>query len=267
MPVLDAIWIYPIKSLDGVSLSQARLLPNGALRGDREFSIVDESGRYVNGKRTARIHQLRANFNLKEPHRRRVSLWEEGISEMSKFGLDSDLDPLEEWLSQFFKKPVRLQQNPKAGFPDDTNYPGPTAIATATLDEVASWFEGVDTQQMRQRLRANLEIGEAPAFWEDRLCANGDRGVPFQVGEEVTLAGTNSCARCIVPTRHPQSGESLKRFQAIFAERRQATLPSWSNPAQFNHYYRLTTNTRLVSLDSANSSIRVGDRVQLVTDP
>ena len=263
MPRLDAIWIYPIKSLDGVSVSEVNVLPNGALQGDREFAIVDASGQYVNGKRTPRVHQLRATFNLSQRGSRTIKIGEEGSGETCEFELDGERSPLEAWLSEFFAQPVRLVQNPQAGFPDDTNYPGPTAIASETLKTVAGWFEGMDAAQMQQRLRVNLDIGEAAAFWEDRLCVNGDRGVAFRVGESVTLAGTNSCARCIVPTRDPKTGVRYNKFQRIFMERRQASFPTWGNSAVFDHYYRLTTNTRLVSL-GVDSRIRVGDEVQIV---
>ena len=263
MPILDSIWIYPIKSLDGVSVSEVEVLPSGALQGDREFAIVDASGKYVNGKRTARVHQLRAQFNLSQLGSRTITVGEEGSEKTYEFELDRNRSPLETWLSQFFAQPVRLVHNPQAGFPDDTNYPGPTAIAGETLKTVAGWFEDMDASQMQQRLRVNLDIGEAAAFWEDRLCINGDRGVAFRVGQSVTLAGTNSCSRCIVPTRDPRTGAGYSKFQRIVVERRQATFPTWGNLAVFDHYYRLTTNTRLVSL-GVDSRIRVGDEVQIV---
>ena len=70
-PILSHILIFPIKSLDGIAVQQARVLPGGALEHDREFAIVDTQGNYVNGKRTAKIHQLRSQFDLSQ---RRVTL-------------------------------------------------------------------------------------------------------------------------------------------------------------------------------------------------
>ncbi|MEM9536426.1 MAG: MOSC N-terminal beta barrel domain-containing protein [Cyanobacteria bacterium P01_E01_bin.45] len=260
MPVLDRIWIYPIKSLDGVSVSEAQILQSGALKGDREFALFDRLGRYVNAKRTARIHQLRAQFDLAS---RRVSVREEGTSDWVEFGMDGDRSGLEAWLSEFFGYRVWVKQNEGAGFPDDTNYPGPTVVATKTLSTVAKWFDGVDTAQLQRRMRVNLEVGEAEAFWEDRLCVNGDRGVSFRIGDSVTLAGTNPCARCVVPTRDPVTGEQTDQFQKSFVDRRKATFPRWGNPDRYNHYYRLTTNTRLLDT-SDGGTIRMGDRVELV---
>lgn len=71
MPKVAKIFIYPIKSLDGVAVNQATILPGGSLQYDRELAIVDQQGKIVNGKRTAKIHLVRSRFDLQN---RTVSL-------------------------------------------------------------------------------------------------------------------------------------------------------------------------------------------------
>ena len=44
MPTLDRITIYPIKSLDGIDVAQARVLACGALEHDRLWRLVDLEG-------------------------------------------------------------------------------------------------------------------------------------------------------------------------------------------------------------------------------
>jgi uncharacterized protein len=66
MPHLSKILVYPIKSLDGVEVSQAQILEGGALANDREFAMFDEAGKYVNAKRTEKIHGLRSRSALKD---------------------------------------------------------------------------------------------------------------------------------------------------------------------------------------------------------
>jgi uncharacterized protein YcbX len=61
--VLRQIILYPIKSLDGVVVERARLTAGGILEHDRVYAIVDDAGAYVNGKRTARVHALRSEFD------------------------------------------------------------------------------------------------------------------------------------------------------------------------------------------------------------
>ena len=66
----------------------------------------------------------------------------------------------------------------------------------------------------------------------------------FRVGD-VQMEGINPCQRCVVPTRDPETGEVDDRFQKIFIQKRQATLPEWVERSRFNHFYRLAVNTRI----------------------
>jgi hypothetical protein len=64
MPALDRITLYPVKSLDGVAVAEARVLPSGGLENDRRWRLVDLDGRVVNAKRTAAFHPIRAEYDL-----------------------------------------------------------------------------------------------------------------------------------------------------------------------------------------------------------
>jgi uncharacterized protein YcbX len=196
-PFLAGIYIYPIKSLDAVSVTQANILASGALENDREFALFDKEGNFVNGKRHAKIHQIRSSFDLSS---RRLSLAIQGSEPKNIFHLDNDRINLESWFSNYFSFPVKIEQNSILGFPDDTKSPGATIISTATLELIASWFPGLTLENIRCRFRANLEIGGVPPFWEDQLFGQEGELVSFQIGE-VVLAGVNPCQRCIVPTR------------------------------------------------------------------
>lgn len=256
MPHLDQILIYPIKSLDGVSVRQATVLTSGALQHDREFAIVDLQGKVVNGKRTPKIHGLRSTFDLDGGM---VSLQRHGEGQPETFPLMGDRTALETWLGNYFGFPVQVIQDQDTGFPDDLLSPGPTIISTATLNEVATWFPGVDFEGVRSRFRTNLEIAGVEPFWEDRLFSNTDEGVRFQVGA-VEFEGVNPCQRCIVPVRDALTGQPYANFQKTFTQQRQATLPAWAAAARFNHFYRLAVNTRLG--DSRSQRVlQVGDEI------
>ena len=60
--VLSRIELFPIKSLDGVSVVAARINSAGILEHDRVYAIVDATGSYVNGKRTDRVHLIRTTL-------------------------------------------------------------------------------------------------------------------------------------------------------------------------------------------------------------
>ena len=257
MPYLAQIFIYPIKSLDGVAVTQARVSESGTLQYDREFAIVDEQGRFVNGKRNPKVHLLRSSFDLGA---RTVSLQIQGTEQTQVFHLDEERTALEVWLSHYFGKTVQLQQNIFQGFPDDTHASGPTVISTATIETVAGWFSEISTDEMRRRLRANVEIADVPPFWEDQLFGEADDIVQFQIGS-IQFEGINPCQRCVVPTRNSLTGKADPDFQKIFVAKRQETLPSWVCASRFNHFYRLSVNTRIPPSETDNI-LQVGDEVK-----
>lgn len=241
VPHIANISIFPIKSLDSVSVTEATVLESGALKHDREFAIVDQKGNFVNGKRNAKVHLLRSHF---ESEFKILTLQIQETEQKFVFHLDEERTALEVWLSNYFGFPVKLVQNSIAGFPDDTNASGPTIISTATLETVASWFPGVSVDDLRLRMRANIEIAGVPPFWEDQLFAQTGSSVRFQIGE-VIFEGINPCARCIVPTRDAITAQAYPNFQKIFVTKRKETLPDWVESSRFNHFFRLSVNTKL----------------------
>ncbi len=152
MPYLARISIFPIKSLDGMTLPEATVLSSGALQFDRQFSIFDSAGRCFNGKRTHLVNHLRSEYDpVRRTARIRIGDDEQLVS------MDSDRATCERWLSEYFRTTVKVVENEQRGFPDDLNAPGPTVINTATLHAIASWFD-LELDDARRRFRTNLEI-------------------------------------------------------------------------------------------------------------
>lgn len=258
-PHLARIDLFPIKSLDGIEAAQASLLRNGALVGDRRWAIRDSQGRYINGKRTPAVHRLRTRF---APDLARVTVRLEGRSEDRTFELGRERRALEDFLAQFFGFEVWLDEDAERGFGDDELSTGPTVVSTATLEALAGWF-GIELVEARARVRANLEVGGVPAFWEDRLYTREGSVVRFRVGEAV-LEGTNPCQRCVVLTRDPWTASARPELARLLMERRYATLPPWATTERFDHFNRLTVNTRRPQPAADASAIRVGDAVEVL---
>lgn len=259
MPYLAKILIYPIKSLDAVEMKAIELRPGGALTHDREFAIFDQQGRFVNGKHTAKIHTLRSTYDL--PARTITLRIQDSDRPAETFHLDDDRHELATWFSEYFGYTVTLQQNLHMGFPDDTDASGPTVVSVATLEQVASWFPDLSVEEIRDRFRTNLEIAEVPAFWEDQLFGATHQPIPFQIGS-VNFLGNNPCQRCIVPTRDHLTGDRYPNFQKNFIAQRQATLPDRVALDRFNHFYKLTLNTK-VPASETGKVLRVGDAVSV----
>jgi len=252
---LGRITIFPIKSLDGVSLEAARVTRGGILENDRIYAIFDTAGKVVNGKRTARVHELRCAF---DPEIREVRLWANGESSQSQFPLDNPA-PLEKWLGEFFGFQIVFRHDAEKGFPDDLKAFGPTVTSDASLRTVQSWFPELTIESVRRRFRANLELTGSEPFCEDRLFGAPDELKPFHLGA-VKFFGHNPCQRCVVPTRDPDTAHPVAEFQKKFMQLRQEHLPPWANVQRFNHYYRFAVNTS-IPLTEAGKPLLIGDEI------
>jgi uncharacterized protein YcbX len=259
-PHLARITIFPIKALPGVDRDEAFVQPSGGLAGDRQFAMLAQEGGYFNSKRTALVHKIGVEFSESDEGRLARARFSNVSSQTPWLDLEADAAALETWLSEHFRESVKWSENAATGFPDDLESPGPTIVTTATLRAVCEWFPGMALDEARRRFRANLEIDGAPAFWEDGLCASTPR--KFTIGVAAFL-GVNPCQRCVTPTRESASGVATPRFVATFSRERERTLPAWADRAQFDHFYRLTVNTRLAN-PASGGKIRVGDAVTLI---
>jgi uncharacterized protein YcbX len=261
---LANIRLHPTKGLDPVSVPEARIGPNGGLELDRVWALFSVDGQWINGKRTAAIHHLRAEY---DPLVSMVTLSVSGDAEKcngvkpSRFAFPADYERAAAWFSEYFDQKVVVRHIPE-GVPDDGLAPGPTIVSTASLETVCELFPGVELNEARERFRSTLEIDGVPAFWEDQLFGeNENYPVRFKIGE-VAFEGSNPCARCPVPPRSPRTGEDLTGFQKKFSEMRRNSLPPSSPAARFDHFYRLATNTRVPSTEQGKL-IRVGDALVL----
>jgi uncharacterized protein YcbX len=273
-PRLTGIRLHPIKSLDPVAVTEARIGPGGGLEHDRAWALFSVDGRWVRGKRTAAIHLIRATYapdlssvTLAVPGDRR------GIPART-FPFPGGAEDAAEWFSVYFEQQILVRHAPE-GFPDDTIANGPTIISTASLKAVTGWFPGLTLDSARQRFRTSLEIdsdaaanaasanGHLPAFWEDQLYGEDERSVVrFRIGE-VNFEGSNPCARCPVPGRDPHTAEEVIGFQNRFSDLRRETLPPWAPATRFDHFYRLAVNTRVAPTETGKL-LRLGDPLQLV---
>lgn len=256
--VLSRIDVFPIKSLDGVSVASVRINSAGMLEHDRVYAIVDSAGAYVNGKRTSRVHQIRTTF---ADDYLEASFWIQGETHKQGFVLNES-GRINRWLSDFFEFAVQLICEPINGFVDDRTAPGPTIASEGSFQEIVRWFPQLTLDGARRRFRSNLELGDVEPFWEDHLFAGANELKPFRIGN-ISFLGHNPCQRCVVPSRDSETGiQSVPGFQKTLMALRERTLPRWSNAARFDHYYRFAVNTS-IPLSEAGKILQVGDAVHL----
>ncbi|WP_435069034.1 MOSC domain-containing protein [Haloplanus sp. C73] len=268
MAHIDRVRCYPLKGFDGMDVESARITDAGTVAGDRAYAMCDpdadriETGSDMqtlayNGKQTGRIHDVRTDF---DPSTETLTVRpDDGETRTFDLGTDTGMAAASEWLGEFVGDPVDLRRREPPAFVDRPDA-GPSVISTATLEEVASWFEDMTIEGARRRLRANVEVGGVPAFWEDRF-AGAD--APAFVAGGIRFEGAEPCARCVVPSRDPETGDPLPEFRERFIERREATFPDWADDDAFPHYYTLMLISRVPEA-SRGQTLRVGDEVQVV---
>ncbi|MFL5745770.1 MAG: MOSC domain-containing protein [Niastella sp.] len=258
-PKVSRITIYPIKSLDGLSLQSGLIIKGGSILHDREYAIVDSNGNFIIGKTNPLVHALRSTIDFEKEI---VSFRHHENSEWDKFDLQNEKSAIDAYLSAFFKIPVTLHQNKEGRFMDIPDISGITILSTESLKAVAAWFDNIDLEETRKRFRATIELEGADPFWEDHLFSKEGTGIEFTLGE-VTLFGMSPRARCVVPSRDPETGEVIHAFPKIFSRHRAATLPHWSKLNEHGHSYYLTVNCYIPATE-IGKAIQIGDEVNII---
>ena len=258
-PTVSRITIYPIKSLDGIALQEGMITKGGCLLHDREYAIADLDGNFIIGKNNILIHALRSSINFETQI---VSFMRQGETKWNYFHLQNEKSPIDFYLTSFFKIPCTLLQNKEGRFMDMPDISGITILSTSSLKSISQWFNNIELEETRKRFRATIEIEGTTPFWEDHLFSKEGTGIEFTLGE-VTLFGMSPRARCVVPTRNPESGEVTHAFPKIFSKHRASDLPEWSTLKEHGHHYFLTVNCYIPETE-IGKWINMGDEVNIV---
>ena len=125
-PRIASISIYPVKSFNAMLVPAARIVDSGGLEDDREFGLFDADGKFVNGKRNPKVHQLVASIDWKDAivYFKTVASPETSVC----FHIRKEHKQLEAWLTEFFDESVEWRRNPRGGFPDDLAAPVPQSF-------------------------------------------------------------------------------------------------------------------------------------------
>lgn len=253
---VSRISVYPIKSLDGLTVEKAIVNASGSIVHDRQYAIFDSHGKLINGKNTPAIHRLRSKFNQEIS---RVTLYGENMQSV-EFNLEKDRDQLNAFLSDFLADTVQLKENNEGEFLDDPVQSKFTLVSTASLQAIADRFS-ITLEECRRRFRANIEIDGVPAFWEETLVQPHKVRVPFMLGN-LSAEGVKPCPRCVVPSRHPDHGEILQNFQQDFIAFRAETLPGWSPLVAYGHLYQLSVSCVFLA-NLPDNSFMTGDMLRV----
>jgi uncharacterized protein YcbX len=263
---LSRLYVYPVKSLKGIALDEAKVERRG-LQYDRRWMLVDEENTFI----TQREHPRMATVALKlDPEGLRASA--EGMEDLLIPYTPLKLEPLtvtvwrsvcqalavadhvDEWFSSFLQTPCRLvympdesrrEVNPLYAVDQDIvsfadGYPF-MLIGEASLDQLNERLN--ETPVPMNRFRPNFVLKGTTAFAEDEW-------KEIKIGDTIFHL-VKPCDRCQVTTIDQDSGvragpEPLKTM---------ATYRTLDNKVLFGQY---------LIAQAAGGRLRVGDKVSVI---
>lgn len=243
------LWIHPVKSCAGISVTEAELTPTG-LAWDRAWMVVDSEGEFVTQRELPRMALIQPSFKLGQLVLRapgmlalhlslegaefpcRVRVWDDAVDAWDMG------DVAAQWFSEFLApdapadlKRLRLVRfDPEVrrlcsaqwtgGRESVTQFAdgfGVLVTSTASLDELNARLAsaGAPPVDMR-RFRPNIVLGGVESADEDRICGwriHTEGGV-------ASLENVKPCARCPIPnidpvnaTSSPSVGDALQAYR------------------------------------------------------
>ncbi len=223
--VIEQLWIYPVKSLAGIPLESATLSTAG-LVGDREWMIVDGSGRFLTQRQIPKLATIRTawvegKLTLSHPATGTmpvvppagttvaVKIWKDdcravaAAAEANRW-LRATLCTDEALTLVHFAKEVPRPTNPQRFGPYHTYFSdgAPYLVANlASLDALNARLteEGKAPVDIR-RFRPNLVVSGLPAFAEHALAALSRPDAAARFGLK------DHCQRCSVITVDQNTG-------------------------------------------------------------
>ena len=254
-PKLTGLFLYPVKSLGGISVPSASLDALG-LVGDRRFLVIDESGRFLTQRTLPRMALIAtaldathltlstsASASVRIPRAsdpaaplRTVSVWQ------SKNLLAEDCgEPAATFLSDFLNTRCRLVRigptfhrpipKPSARSGDTVTFADShplLVIGESTLADLNDRLlaRGAAALPM-DRFRPNLVVAGAPAFAEDTWPR-------LRIGGTAVFRAGGPCARCTITTTDQATGErdGPEPLRTLASYRRDAADPTDVNFGQ-----------------------------------
>nr|WP_315195554.1 MOSC N-terminal beta barrel domain-containing protein [uncultured Flavobacterium sp.] len=223
---LSGIWIYPVKSLGGISLQEAQVTDRG-LELDRRWLLVDQDGRFLSQREHPELALLRpeiAGDFLKISHKLLLEsvdiplrpVFKDGTAKIGVTVWEDTIDAFEvslaisKWFTKLLGFSVHLVYMPEESErkldPDyaisgneitsfSDAYPF-LIIGQSSLDDLNGRLE---VKVPMNRFRPNFVFTNGEAFEEDNWR-------DFKIGN-VPFVGVKPCDRCVMTTVDQEKGE------------------------------------------------------------
>lgn len=262
---IQDLYIYPIKSLAGIRLSEAKVEERG-FELDRRWMLIDEEGKFLSQRTFPMMAMLKVElgkdflsvYHVSDPSKLiQIPFEEEGEEVSSVTVWDDEMSArlvnteVDQWFSQMLEMKVRLVKMPlsterkvdskyavndeSVSFADGMPY---LLIGQESLNDLN---EKLENPVSMNRFRPNIVFSGGQAFAEDfwKKIQIGD--LDFQV--------VKPCARCVMITVEQDTG--IKGVEPL------KTLAAYREVG-----HKILFGQNMVALSSG--ILRVGDRIELV---
>lgn len=255
---ITALYLYPIKSLKGISLQEAEISETG-IKYDRYWMLVDENGDFITQREIPKLALFQVSIHaeyltvrfdntainipktLATKEIKACEIWEEKLNGYK------ESDEINNWFSALLDKKVFLVRNaelPKRGiknyansfvnFTDSQQY---LIFGQSSLDHLNT---KIDQAIPADRFRPNIVFSKSEAHIEDSW-------KEIQIGASNFII-TKPCARCIITTINQATGIAGKEPLKTLAKYRFK-----DNNVEFGQYLKLTNST--------DNLLKIGDEI------
>lgn len=260
---IKKLYVYPIKSLKGISLQQAEISETG-IKYDRYWMLVDKNGDFITQREipklalflvsihaeylTVRFENTAINIpkTLTNKEIKACEIWEENINGYK------ESDEINNWFSNLLDKKVFLVRNaelPKRGiknyadsfvnFTDSQQY---LIFGQRSLNHLN---EKLDQPIPADQFRPNIVFSGSEAHIEDSW-------KEIQIGESNFII-TKPCVRCIITTINQKNGIAGKEPLKTLAKYRFK-----DNNVEFGQYLKLISST--------TNLLKIGDEITVISE-
>lgn len=257
MSTIARLAVTPVKGTR-MSLRETLTLDAGGVREDRQFHLIDERGRMINGKQEGALSAICADYDAERGELRITFANGEQVSGKVQLGetLETSfysrptaarlvLGPFTQALCEHLARPLRLvRAERESGGVDRGKGGGVSIVGQASIARLA---EQAGEQEIdARRFRMLIELSGLAAHEED-----GWVGRRLAVGEAL-IAVRGHVGRCLVTSRDPDTGvRDLPTLELLAAYRREAAT---TEPLALGVYGEVLSA----------ATIRIGDQVTLL---
>ncbi len=231
---VSQLWIYPIKSMKGISLETVQLEKRG-FQYDRRWMLVDNDKRFITQRQYPRMALIEPSFesdvmdfglSVRAPDMPvliipypdpQIELYDEVTvicwnDQVKAHHINTAID---NWFSEFLGVDCQLVY-----MPDSTLRPVDPDYALSVEADIASFSDGfpnlliseaslddlnsrLDTELSMTRFRPNIVLSGCGSYEEDRLGH-------FTINQ-IDFYAVKPCSRCVITTINPQTAEKENR--------------------------------------------------------